>query len=564
MQRGAQLANQRGDDVAAERSSRHLPPGRGEPRPLITDLKHKAGLVRPDDDVDSAHAVLRASVLQRVRDKLVQDQPARERVGEHKLHPLELQRHAGVRIQRRAQLPEEDARIAIKINAREVLPVVQLLVDQRHRADAIRAVEQHFSRLGAAHCVRLQPKQARHDLEVVLHAMVDLLQERHLLGERVLKGLLCGNTLADIDGADQRVRDVADLNATDARGCDDATPRQAGPIERLVEGGDVCQRRRLLHPASGVLRLRAKQRRKMRRLAGFEVKKLLGEDVVPNDRAAWVNEQQRRRALREQELELRAQRRLFALALLREVAGTGADGERFVEAAEQLEHRKPNQQRDRSDAGHDEDPPDTVDRRLRPRVERPRGQREREQRELGAGEPQEECGAAREQRGGQRRPDQPQVPHADRPDDPEDHDADEENNRDDRERTRAVREGSAPHPHHRQPRDRVKDRHPIHPVLQRERDAAGRGDACHHHHAAEDPREHAVPPGIEVKVEVEVSVGHRVLSMRSRGWQASNLFRTTFGRIQYGLCAKAVPTLARLQPIRRNRSALSMALLSAS
>src|SRR5437763_193335 len=96
---------------------------------------------------------------------------------------------------RGALLPEADgeagaAAAALDGELREVRRLVQLLVHQRHRANAVLRLREKLARLGIFDRAGLQAQEARRDLQVVLHAVVDLAQKRFLLPQRRLDQLL--------------------------------------------------------------------------------------------------------------------------------------------------------------------------------------------------------------------------------------------------------------------------------------------------------------------------------------------------------------------------------------
>src|SRR5262249_52959864 len=58
-----------------------------------------------------------------------------------------------------------------------------------HRVDAVAALGEHLERARVVHVSGLEAQQARDDLEVVLHPVMDLLEQHLLLAERRLDAL---------------------------------------------------------------------------------------------------------------------------------------------------------------------------------------------------------------------------------------------------------------------------------------------------------------------------------------------------------------------------------------
>jgi hypothetical protein len=126
-------------------------------------------------------------VLQGVGHELVQDEPARDRLVHGQGHVLdrEVERHVLGRDPRRV----EDVRGQAPCVGRErhlgvVLGLVELLVDERDRLHPRAAVLERAAARVPPERAELQVDQARDHLEVVLHPVVDLLQEDLALLER--------------------------------------------------------------------------------------------------------------------------------------------------------------------------------------------------------------------------------------------------------------------------------------------------------------------------------------------------------------------------------------------
>src|SRR5690606_12406425 len=79
------------------------------------------------------------------------------------------------------QVIDEGTQVRTQLDAREVLGLVEQLMDQRHRLDAALALDESLARQLAADRRDLQVEQARDHLEVVLHAVVNLAEQYLLL-----------------------------------------------------------------------------------------------------------------------------------------------------------------------------------------------------------------------------------------------------------------------------------------------------------------------------------------------------------------------------------------------
>ncbi len=70
--------------------------------------------------------------------------------------------------------------LASRVDAIEVGGLIKKLVDQRHRADAILALAEGLARLLVFHQAGLHAEEARHHLQIVLHAVMQLTQQYRL------------------------------------------------------------------------------------------------------------------------------------------------------------------------------------------------------------------------------------------------------------------------------------------------------------------------------------------------------------------------------------------------
>ena len=65
----------------------------------------------------------------------------------------------------------------LEVDFREILGLVQRLMDQRHRAHAVLAIAQGRLDLRITHAQRLEVEQAVNELQIVLDAMVNLSEQ---------------------------------------------------------------------------------------------------------------------------------------------------------------------------------------------------------------------------------------------------------------------------------------------------------------------------------------------------------------------------------------------------
>ena len=81
------------------------------------------------------------------------------------------------------QITGEIADVGAQVDTFEILRLIQLLVDESHRIDAIATLCQDGLRVGIIGECRLPPQQARDDLHVVLDPVIDLLKQHLFLFE---------------------------------------------------------------------------------------------------------------------------------------------------------------------------------------------------------------------------------------------------------------------------------------------------------------------------------------------------------------------------------------------
>src|SRR3989454_1255165 len=174
----------------------------GKADPVVLDGEPVPILLQAHAHADLSAAVSRKRVLQRIRHQLVDDQPAGHRQidPEDDLVELDTVADTASRVVGAEELRNQRPDVLREIDAREVLRAVQHLVDQRHRADPILAFSQQLADGSVGDLGRLQPEQAGGDLQVVLDAVVDLLEQELLLAQGALDDLLGALALGDVEG----------------------------------------------------------------------------------------------------------------------------------------------------------------------------------------------------------------------------------------------------------------------------------------------------------------------------------------------------------------------------
>src|SRR5438067_11313532 len=81
-----------------------------------------------------------------------------------------------------------------KIQASKVARLIQHLMDERHRRDPVLARAKHLSHGRLLQARRTKIEQAVHELQIILHPMMNFAQKQFLLPERALDSLLRGAT----------------------------------------------------------------------------------------------------------------------------------------------------------------------------------------------------------------------------------------------------------------------------------------------------------------------------------------------------------------------------------
>ena len=166
-------------------------------------------------------------VLEGVGDELVDDEPARHRAVHVEVEVAAGRRHldplAGEVVSAH-QLVAEARHVRRHRHVPEIAGAVEVLVHQRHRAQPAADLGEELHHLAVLRPRRLEAEQAADELEVVLHAVVDLFQDRALLAHRALEALLLalgggdvlhgageGDAAADVErvGDDVHVLDAA-------------------------------------------------------------------------------------------------------------------------------------------------------------------------------------------------------------------------------------------------------------------------------------------------------------------------------------------------------------------
>ena len=129
-------------------------------------------------DPDRTRASIRESVLERIGADLVDDETKRQSLIRRQLQrgqlPLQLDAgRCGI-----AQAGQDAGKIRLSIQHAELVAFIDVLVHGAHRCDAAREVFLHRGRR------LLQPDQRDNLLQVVLHAMMDFLEQHLVVAER--------------------------------------------------------------------------------------------------------------------------------------------------------------------------------------------------------------------------------------------------------------------------------------------------------------------------------------------------------------------------------------------
>ena len=129
-------------------------------------------------DADFSFAV-RERVLHRIRQQLLQNQSAR-----HCLPHLQLHVHLQLELNRRRlrdirveEIPRQFFHVIRKINPRQIIQMIELLMHQRHRTNPVAAFIQRLMKLAIFKPLRLQRQQARNNLQIVLNPVLHFLEQ---------------------------------------------------------------------------------------------------------------------------------------------------------------------------------------------------------------------------------------------------------------------------------------------------------------------------------------------------------------------------------------------------
>ena len=157
----------------------------GSPTPSsATRSSSRAAGAAAERDGHGARAAFRERVLQRVRQQLVDDQAAGHRRRPCRAPPPRCRRSTATRsespAQGVAQVRHEVARVVREVD-RVGARAVEPLVDEGHRADPALALREQAPGLVVAGGTGLQVEQARDHLQVVLHPVVDFLEQDFLV-----------------------------------------------------------------------------------------------------------------------------------------------------------------------------------------------------------------------------------------------------------------------------------------------------------------------------------------------------------------------------------------------
>src|SRR6185369_16704784 len=161
---------------------------------VVLDRKPDAVLAHGEDDVDDAAALAGKRVFRGVGDGLGDDEAERYGVARRKNQGIALAHDADARIvaadMRAAQLDAEILQELADIDVLDVVALEQVLVQHRERKHAPPRRVQRLARLVRAHAPGLEAEQARDHLKIVLHAVMDLGDERVAVRDHALQAPL--------------------------------------------------------------------------------------------------------------------------------------------------------------------------------------------------------------------------------------------------------------------------------------------------------------------------------------------------------------------------------------
>src|SRR5262249_31811755 len=229
----SQLLHERPDQLLPERPGMLLAiRQRWQPDAVVGHDEGRGAVRAAERDADRAALTVGKRMLQSVREQLVQDEPAGDCDVEVQRHRLNVESEPDRSIhfsRRREHVPREPVDVVTEVDPREVARSIELLVDQGHRANPVLALVEEARGFQRCRVVfGLEAEEARDHLEIVLHAMMHLAQQRIFLGERAAQLLLdllaVPDVLRDPHAALRKSRAVVEVSwrADDRQGC--ATP----------------------------------------------------------------------------------------------------------------------------------------------------------------------------------------------------------------------------------------------------------------------------------------------------------------------------------------------------
>ena len=156
----------------------------GESNTVVGDLENHVAPSGTQGDFDLSLSAIRKGVFERIGDQFIDDQPARDRGVHAEGNVLGMNRkddvvwiHAvcGKRV------VCEPLEVFSDLDPAEVSRLVELFVEQSDGAHTTLALLEKLDRLRVGELIHLEVEHAGDDLEVVLHPMVDLLEQDLLL-----------------------------------------------------------------------------------------------------------------------------------------------------------------------------------------------------------------------------------------------------------------------------------------------------------------------------------------------------------------------------------------------
>ena len=152
-------------------------------------------------DYDFAVAIIGKRMLQGIRQDFVDDEAARHGGVDAQEDLLtfntEVDRFWIDRVRLEKKVGERGD-VFGEVDAREIRRLIKLLVHERHRTNAILRAGENLAHAGIVDHSRLQPQKTRCDLEIVLHAVMNLAKQRFFLAQRRLNLIFGAAAIGDV------------------------------------------------------------------------------------------------------------------------------------------------------------------------------------------------------------------------------------------------------------------------------------------------------------------------------------------------------------------------------